>query len=90
MTRERQVLSLTVLLLVIGGVGLAFVDKTLPDALIALGGTALGLLRGSGQLDGASAVRIEQPADQPVPVEDTETPATVREADRPAPRRSRR
>lgn len=50
MSRERQFMAFTALVTVLGGIALAFVGKTLPDALIALGGMALGGLRG-GQPD---------------------------------------
>lgn len=76
MTAERKVLALAVLLLIVGGIGLAFVGKTLPDALIALGGTCVGLLRGSGPVDGPQEVTVKQPAGQPVPTAPAEPEPT--------------
>lgn len=63
--------GLTVLASMGGGIALAFYDRTLPDALIALGSGALGLLSGAA-LDtrsGRQEVVVKQPAGEPVPVE---------------------
>lgn len=64
--------GLTVLVAMGGGIALAFYDRTLPDALIALGSGALGLLSGAA-LDvrnGRQEVVVRQPASDPIPVSD--------------------
>lgn len=63
--------GLTVLAAMGGGIALAFFDRTLPDALIALGSGALGLLSGAA-LDtrGRQDVRVVNDSGDPVPVED--------------------
>jgi hypothetical protein len=64
--------GLTVLLAMAGGIALAFDDRTLPDALIALGSGALGLLSGAA-LDTRGSrqeVVVRQDPGQPVPVEE--------------------
>lgn len=70
----RMVLAfagITVLVAMVGGIVLAFYDRTLPDALIALGSGALGLLGGAAMpTSGRQEVIIRQPADEPVPVTD--------------------
>lgn len=69
----RMVLAfagLVVLLAMAGGIVLAFYDRTLPDALIALGSGALGLLGGALMPSGRQEVIIRQPANEPVPVTD--------------------
>jgi len=66
--------GLTVLAAMLGGILLAFTDRTLPDALIALGSGALGLLSGAAiptRTEGVQRVVVEQPEGQPVPVEDS-------------------
>lgn len=72
--------GLTVLAAMGGGIALAFYDRTLPDALIALGSGALGLLSGAA-LDtrGRQDVRVVNAPGDPVPVEDAghTTPQTV-------------
>lgn len=78
MTRDRLVLSVTVLLTVVGGIVLAFTDRTLPDALIALAAGALGRL--SNNTDGTQSVKIE-PGAEPLPVTPTEpTPPSRKRA----------
>lgn len=62
----------TVLAAMAGGIALAFSDRTLPDALIALGSGALGLLSGAA-LDtrgGRQEVVVRQPASDPIPTTD--------------------
>lgn len=62
--------GLTVLAAMLGGIVLAFTDRTLPDALIALGSGALGLLSGAAiPASGRQSVVIDQPPDRPVPVD---------------------
>lgn len=66
----RMVLAfagLTVLAAMVGGIALAYSDRTLPDALIALGSGALGLLAGAMMPTGRQEVVIRQPANDPVP-----------------------
>jgi hypothetical protein len=65
--------GLTVLAAMLGGIALAYTDRTLPDALIALGSGALGLLSGAAipTSNDRQRVVIDQPDGQPVPVEDT-------------------
>lgn len=61
----------TVLAAMGGGIALAFSDRTLPDALIALGSGALGLLSGAA-LDtrsGRQEVVVTNQPGEPVPVE---------------------
>lgn len=76
-TTVRMVLlfgGLTVLAAMLGGIALAYTDRTLPDALIALGSGALGLLTGAAIPTGhdePQRVVVDQPEDQPVPVEPT-------------------
>lgn len=73
--------GLTVLAAMGGGIALAFFDRTLPDALIALGSGALGLLSGAA-LDtrgGRQEVSIRQDPGRPVPVE--EVPGDAGHAD---------
>lgn len=62
--------GLTVLAAMGGGIALAFYDRTLPDALIALGSGALGLLSGAA-LDtrGRQDVRVVNTPGDPVPVD---------------------
>lgn len=61
--------GLIALMAMAGGIVLAFTDRTLPDALIALGSGALGLLSGAALPTGRQSVVIDQPANQPVPVD---------------------
>lgn len=63
--------GLTVLAAMGGGIALAFYDRTLPDALIALGSGALGLLSGAA-LDtrGRQDVRVVNDEHEAVPVND--------------------
>lgn len=63
--------GLTVLAAMAGGIALAFSDRTLPDALIALGSGALGLLSGAA-LDtrGRQEVVVRKPAGDPIPTTD--------------------
>ena len=62
--------GLTVITAMGGGIALAFYDRTLPDALIALGSGALGLLSGAA-LDtrGRQDVRVVNTPGDPVPVD---------------------
>lgn len=60
--------GLTVLAAMVGGIALAYTDRTLPDALIALGSGALGLLGGAAIPTGRQEVVIRQPVNEPVPV----------------------
>lgn len=80
MNRERQIMALTALVVVIGGIALAFTDRTLPDALIALGSMALGGLRG-GQPDVQAVSGVDG---GPVPV-DPSPPPTPRRRRRATP-----
>jgi hypothetical protein len=71
----RMVLAfagLTVLAAMLGGIALAYTDRTLPDALIALGSGALGLLGGAA-LDTRSGPQdvqvVNRGAAEAVPVE---------------------
>lgn len=62
--------GITILAAMGGGIALAFYDRTLPDALIALGSGALGLLSGAA-LDtrGRQEVVVTNRADEAVPVD---------------------
>lgn len=62
--------GLIALAVVLGGIALAYSNRTLPDAVIALGSAALGLLGGIPIQTAREVQRVvvEQPADQPVPV----------------------
>lgn len=70
----RMVLAfagVTVLAAMLGGIALAIYDRTLPDALIALGSGALGLLGGAALPTGRQEVIVRQPAGEPVPTIDS-------------------
>lgn len=66
-------LGLFALTTLLGGIYLAAVGKAIPDALIAMGGTAIGAVGGilSRTSAGPTEVTVVNPADEPVPVEDT-------------------
>lgn len=60
--------GLAVLAAMLGGIALAYSNRTLPDALIALGSGALGLLGGITTPVGRQEVVIRQDPGDPVPV----------------------
>lgn len=65
--------GLTVLAAMLGGIALAYTDRTLPDALIALGSGALGLLSGAAIPTVSrepQRVVVDQPEGEPVPVQE--------------------
>lgn len=65
-------LGLTTLTIVGGGVYLAAAEKTIPDALIGLGGTSLGALGAmlSKTSTGPQPVQVVSPLAAPVPVDE--------------------
>lgn len=64
-------LGLTTLSIVVGAIFLALEEKTIPDALIGLGGTSLGALGAmlSKTSTGPQPVHVINPPADPVPVE---------------------
>lgn len=86
----RMVLAfagLTVLAAMFGGIALAYTNRTLPDAVIALGSAALGLMGAAVNFSaGRQEVVIRQPAGEPVPTTDVEAEGTSEE---PPPARAR-
>lgn len=72
-------LGLTTLAIVVGAIVLALDEKSIPDALIGLGGTSLGALGAmlSKTSTGPQAVQVVNRAADPVPVDQFPEPDDI-------------